>query len=347
MCQKSTHPAPSRQFVTVDKAAHMAISRPKFLTALVATSALVLTGCSGGSEDGGAGDDTYSVGINQLVQHPALDDATAGFKEAFDEAGVEVEFEEQNANGEQATALTIAQQFAADDLDLALAVATPAAQAMAQNLLDIPLLFTAVTDPVSAELVESMEAPGSNVTGTSDEAPIERQLELLKEIVPDAERVGIVHASGEVNSEVQVEQATEAAGPLDLEISTQTVTTVNEIQQAVEALGDVDAIYVPTDNMVVSGISSLVQVAESKQIPVIAAEEGTVEGGAVATLGIDYTELGRQTGEMALRILQDDEDPAEMPVETAAEFTYVVNEAAAERQGVTIPEDILAEAERK
>src|SRR5699024_8502169 len=279
--------------------------------------------------------------------HPALDDATAGFKEAFDEAGVEVEFEEQNANGEQATALTIAQQFAADDLDLALAVATPAAQAMAQNLLDIPLLFTAVTDPVSAELVESMEAPGSNVTGTSDEAPIERQLELLKEIVPDAERVGIVHASGEGNSEVQVEQATEAAGPLDLEISTQTVTTVNEIQQAVEALGDVDAIYVPTDNMVVSGISSLVQVAESKQIPVIAAEEGTVEGGAVATLGIDYTELGRQTGEMALRILQDDEDPAEMPVETAAEFTYVVNEAAAERQGVTIPEDILAEAERK
>ena len=130
-------------------------------------------------------------------------------------------------------------------------------------------------------------------------------------------------------------------------IVTQTVTTVNEIQQAVEALGDVDAIYVPTDNMVVAGIASLVQVAEDKQIPVIAAEEGTVEGGAVATLGIDYTELGRQTGEMALRILRDGEDPATMPVETATEFTYVVNEAAAERQGVTIPEDILAEADRK
>ena len=328
-------------------------SRTKVVAGFAA-AALFLTACtsdSGTDSDGtttaASGDDAYSIGINQLVQHPALDAATAGFKEVLDEAGVEVTYDEQNANGEQATALTIAQQFAADDLDLALAVATPAAQAMAQNLLDIPLLFTAVTDPVSAELVESMEAPGSNVTGTSDEAPIERQLELLKEIVPDAERVGIVHASGEVNSEVQVEQATEAAGPLDLEISTQTVTTVNEIQQAVEALGDVDAIYVPTDNMVVSGISSLVQVAESKQIPVIAAEEGTVEGGAVATLGIDYTELGRQTGEMALRILQDDEDPAEMPVETAAEFTYVVNEAAAERQGVTIPEDILAEAERK
>ncbi|AVZ40728.1 MULTISPECIES: ABC transporter substrate-binding protein [unclassified Dietzia] len=327
----------------------MAFSRAKLFTGLVATSALVLAGCTGGTEDGTAGDggESYTIGINQLVQHPALDAATAGFKEAFADAGVEVEFKEQNANGEQGTALTIAQQFAADDLDLALAVATPAAQAMAQNIINIPLLFTAVTDPVSAELVDSMEEPGANVTGTSDAAPIDEQLELLKQIVPDAERVGIVYASGEVNSQVQVDQAEEAAGPLDLEIVTQTVTSVNEIQQAVEALGDVDAIYVPTDNMVVSGIAALVQVAETKQIPVIAAEEGTVEGGAVATLGIDYTELGRQTGEMALRILRDGEDPATMPVETAAEFTYVVNEDAAERQGVTIPEDILAEAEKK
>ncbi len=326
----------------------MAISRSKLLTALVATSALTLTACSGGSGDDGGGDgESYSIGINQLLQHPALDDATAGFKQAFEEAGVEATFDEQNANGEQSTALTIAQQFAADDLDLALAVATPAAQAMAQNIVDIPLLFTAVTDPASAELVESNEAPGANVTGTSDAAPIDKQLELLKKIVPDAKKIGIVYASGEINSQVQVDQATEAAGPAGLEIETQTVTTVNEIQQAVEALGDVDAIYVPTDNMVVSGIASLVQVAEEKKIPVIGAESGTVEGGAVATLGIDYTELGRQTGEMALRILRDGEDPATMPVETATEFTYVVNEAAAERQGVTIPEDILAEAERK
>lgn len=333
--------------VTVDKALHMAFSRAKLITGLVATSALVLTGCSGGDDSAGGDGETYKIGINQLVQHPALDSATAGFIEAFEEAGVDAEFNEQNANGEQGTALTIAQQFAGDDLDLALAVATPAAQAMAQNIIDIPLLFTAVTDPVSADLVESMEEPGSNVTGTSDAAPIDQQLELLKEIVPDAETVGIVYASGEVNSQVQVDQATEAAGPLGLTIETQTVTNVTEIQQAVEALGDVDAIYVPTDNMVVSGIASLVQVAETKQIPVIAAEEGTVEGGAIATLGIDYTELGRQTGEMALRILQDGADPATMPVETAEVYTYVVNEAAAERQGVTIPENILAEAEKK
>lgn len=323
----------------------MAFSRAKLLTGLVATSALVLTGCSG-TDDGGSGDG-YKIGINQLVQHPALDAATEGFKQAFADAGVEVEFTEQNANGEQATALTIAQQMASDDLDLALAVATPAAQAMAQNITSIPLLFTAVTDPVQAELVDSMEEPGGNVTGTSDAAPIEEQLALLQELVPDAETIGIVYASGEVNSQVQVDQTEAAAEPLGLEVVTQTVTTVQEIQQAVEALGDVDAIYVPTDNMVVSGIASLVQIAETKQIPVIAAESGTVEGGAVATLGIDYTELGRQTGEMALRILQDGADPATMPVETAVEFTYVVNEDAAERQGVVIPEAILAEADRK
>ena len=227
-----------------------------------------------------------------------------------------------------------------------LAVATPAAQATAQNITDIPVLFTAVTDAVSAELVDSNEAPGGNVTGTSDIAPIEQQLELLQQLVPDAKSIGIVYASGEVNSQVQVDEVTKAAEPLGLSVNTQTVTTVNEIQQAVEALGDVDVIYVPTDNMVVSGISSLVQVAEQKQIPVIAAESGTVEGGALATLGIDYTELGRQTGEMALRILQDGEDPATMPVETATEFTYVINEDAAERQGVEIPQEILDKAER-
>src|SRR5699024_1563389 len=161
-------------------------------------------------------------------------------------------YDEQNANGEQATALTIAQQFAGKNLDLVLAVATPAAQATAQNITDIPVLFTAVTDPVSAELVDSEETPGGNVTGTSDVAPIEDQLDLLNELVPDARTVGIVYASGEVNSQVQVYLAKEAAGPRDLEIKTQTVTTANDIQQAVEALGDVDAIYVPTDNMVVA-----------------------------------------------------------------------------------------------
>lgn len=331
----------------------MSFPRIKKSATLVAATAVVafsLTACgdsatsSSSSSTAGEGE-SYHIGINQLVQHPALDAATEGFKSAFDDAGVEVEWDEQNANGEQATALTIAQQFASAGLDLALAVATPAAQATVQNLSDVPVLFTAVTDPVEADLVESLESPGANVTGTSDAAPFEKQLDLLTQIVPDAKSIGIVYASGEVNSQVQVDEMTEAAKKKGIEVVTQTVTSVTEIPQAAEAIGDVDAFYVPTDNMVVSGLSSLIQVAEDKQIPVIGAEEGTVEGGAVATIGIDYEELGRQTGEMALRILRDGADPAEMPVETASEFTYVVNEEAAKAQGVTIPQAILDEAE--
>ncbi|OFP36465.1 MULTISPECIES: ABC transporter substrate-binding protein [unclassified Corynebacterium] len=328
----------------------MHTSRPAL--ALIATAALLfptLAACSSDSEGGSGGDtaggESYSIGISQLVQHPALDAATEGFKEAFADAGVDVEFTEQNANGEQATALTIAQQFAGQNLDLILANATPAAQAMAQNVTDTPILFTSVTDPVEAELVNDWDAPGANVTGTSDKTPLKDQFDLIEQLAPDTKTIGIVYASGEVNSQIQVKDAEKEAAERGWTVETQTVTSVGEIPQAAETLSGVDVFYVPTDNMVVSGISSLVQVAEQHQIPVIGAEAGTVEGGAAATIGIDYKELGRQTGEMALRILRDGEDPAEMPVETATEFSYVVNEDAAKAQGVEIPEEILKQAE--
>lgn len=328
----------------------MHTSRPAL--ALLATAALLfptLAACSSDSEGGSDGDtaggESYSIGISQLVQHPALDAATEGFKEAFADAGVDVEFTEQNANGEQATALTIAQQFAGQNLDLILANATPAAQAMAQNVTDTPILFTSVTDPVEAELVNDWDAPGANVTGTSDKTPLKDQFDLIEQLAPDTKTIGIVYASGEVNSQIQVKDAEKEAAERGWTVETQTVTSVGEIPQAAETLSGVDVFYVPTDNMVVSGISSLVQVAEQHQIPVIGAEAGTVEGGAAATIGIDYKELGRQTGEMALRILRDGEDPAEMPVETATEFSYVVNEDAAKAQGVEIPEEILKQAE--
>lgn len=321
---------------------------------LTAAAALALSACSGSSDSTGGGDaavEKVTIGISQLLQHPALDSATEGFKQAFIDAGyVEgetVEFDLQNANGEQSTAVSIAQSFASSDADLVLAVATPAAQAAAQAITDKPVLFTAVTDAVTADLVASNAKPGGNVTGTSDAVPddaLQAQFELIKQLVPDAAKVGIVYASGEVNSEVQVAAAEKVAAGLDLEIVTKTVTTSGDIPQATESLGDVDAIYVPTDNLVVGGISSLVQVAEEKQIPVIGAESGTVEGGAIATLGIDYTELGRQTGEMALRILEKGEDPADTPVEFATELAYVVNPGAAERMDVEIPQEILDQA---
>jgi putative ABC transport system substrate-binding protein len=315
--------------------------------ALAAAGALALAGCSdSGSTSGDTNKgDSYSIGVIQLVQHPALDAATQGFQDAFKDAGVDVDWDVKNANGEQPTAVTMAQTFSSSDADLVLAVATPAAQAAAQAITDKPVLFTAVTDAVSAELVKSNDKPGANVTGTSDAAPIDEQLKLLKQIVPDAKTVGIVYSSGEVNSEVQVKAAKEAAEKQGLKIKETTVTTANDIAQATESLGDVDAIYVPTDNTVVSGIAAMIQVAEAKKIPVIGAESGTVEGGAIATIGIDYVELGRQTGEMALKILQDGADPATMSVELSKEFTYVVNPDAAKRMGVTIPQDILDKAE--
>lgn len=310
--------------------------------------ALGLAACGSGSADGEATatatGKTLKVGISQIVTHPSLDAAREGFKDALADAGYDVTYDEQNAQGDQSTAASIAGKFASDDLDLILAVATPTAQSIAQVVTDVPVLFTAVTDPVSAGLVESLEAPGGNVTGTSDANPVKEQLALINRIAPEAKTVGVVYSSGEVNSEVQVEWAKEAAAELGLEIVEATVSTSSEVQQAVESL-DVDAIYVPTDNNVVSALESVIQVAEAKDIPVIAAEGDSVARGTIATYGISYYELGRQTGEMAVRILEDGADPATMPVETQSELLLYLNKGAAERMGIAIPEDLLAEAD--
>lgn len=310
--------------------------------------ALGLAACGSGSADGEATatatGKTLKVGISQIVTHPSLDAAREGFKDALADAGYDVTYDEQNAQGDQSTAASIAGKFASDDLDLILTVATPTAQSIAQVVTDVPVLFTAVTDPVSAGLVESLEAPGGNVTGTSDANPVKEQLALINRIAPEAKTVGVVYSSGEVNSEVQVEWAKEAAAELGLEIVEATVSTSSEVQQAVESL-DVDAIYVPTDNNVVSALESVIQVAEAKDIPVIAAEGDSVARGTIATYGISYYELGRQTGEMAVRILEDGADPATMPVETQSELLLYLNKGAAERMGIAIPEDLLAEAD--
>ncbi|MGO3555399.1 MAG: ABC transporter substrate-binding protein [Microbacterium gubbeenense] len=315
---------------------------------LAATALFAATACSSSGEEGagdGAGaDETMKIGVLQFVQHPALDAATEGFKEALDDAGVDVEYDDQNAQGEVPNTNTIATTFASDDLDLVFTVATPAAQAATQAILDTPVLFTAVTDAEAAGLVDSNEAPGANVTGTSDLNPVADQLALLAEIAPDAKTVGVVYSSGEVNSEVQVDLAKEAAADLGLTIKEATVSNSSEVQQATQSLGDVDAIYVPTDNTVVSGIAALIQVAEQQQIPVISGDSGPVESGAVATIGIDYAKLGYQTGEMAAKILLEGADPATMPVETSNDVELIINPAGAERMGVELPDSVTERA---
>lgn len=320
-------------------------------TALLGATALAvalgLSACSsdtGTDGDGDGGAQSYQIGITQIVEHPSLDAAREGFKQALADADLEVSYDEQNAQGDQSTATSIANTFAGDDLDLVLAIATPTAQASVQAITDVPILITAVTDPVEAGLVDSWEAPGGNVTGTSDLNPVDEQLGLLGDLAPDAQTVGIVYSAGEVNSQIQVDLAREAAEELGLEIHEATVTNSSEVQQATESL-NVDAYYVPTDNTVVSGLEALLQVAESRSVPVIAADGASVERGALGTYGLDYERLGYQTGEMAVQVLTEDADPAEMPVETLSELSLILNSGAAERIGLELPAELVEAAD--
>lgn len=290
------------------------------------------------------------VGITQIVEHPALDAARDGFIERLTELGyvegVDIVYDVHSAQGDTATATTIAQKFLADGVDLVLAIATPTAQAAAHVIKDIPILITAVTDPVAAELVDSIERPGTNVTGTSDLTPVRAQLELLKTLVPSARRVGVVYNAGEVNSVVQVELAKQAAAELGLQIVEATAANSSEVLQAAQSLpGRVDAIYVPTDNTVVSAIESVVLVAERAKLPLIAGEDLSVEQGALATISLDYKQLGRQTGDIAHRVLQG-ENPAEIAIEYQEEMSIVLNLGAAARMGVSVSDDVLEQAAR-
>jgi len=293
--------------------------------------------------------ETLKVGIVQIVEHPALDSAREGFIDLFTENGYiegeKVTYQIQNAQGDMATANTIAQKFKNDNLDLILAIATPTAQAVANLIKDKPILITAVTDPVGAGLVASAEQPGTNVTGTNDLQPMEGQFKLAKELAPGAQRVGIIYNAGEANSVTQVRMAKEITGQLGLEVVEATVDTSAGVLQAAQSfIGRVDVIYVPTDNTVVSAFSSVLKVAEENKIPIIAGEENLVSQGALATVGVNYYRLGRQTAEMALKIIRDGAKPETMPIESQKDTELVINEDTAKAIGITIPASLRAKA---
>ncbi len=320
--------------------------------ASVAAAAVALAGCaapatSANPTGSASAPAAVKIGITQIVSHSSLDASREGFKKALADngyvVGQNVTYDEQNAQGDQATATAIANKFASSNLSLILAIATPTAQATAQVITTTPILFTAVTDPVSAQLVKSMEAPGGNVSGTTDLNPVAEQIALVKKLKPEAKTVGIIYSSGEVNSEVQVKLAREAAQKEGLTLVEKAVTNAGEVSAAAESL-NVDAIYIPTDNNVVSALSSVIQVAEQKKIPVVAGEGDSVKNGAVATYGIDYEKLGYQTGLMAVKILKEGKNPGEMPVEKQSEVKLVINSKAAARMGVTIPDDLKRDA---
>ena len=314
-----------------------------FLFVVTMLLSSVLTGCS--QKD----DDMLKIGVIQLTEHPALDATYNGFidglKEAGYEDGVNISVDFNSAQNDQSNCDTIATKLVNDKSDLILAIATPAAQAVANKTDTIPVLVTAVTDPESSGLVDSNEAPGGNISGTSDLTPVKEQIKLLQELLPGAKSVAVLFNSSETNSQFQAELAKaeiEAAGLTYIEA---TVSNTNEIQSVVQSLiGKADAIYSPTDNMIAQSMSAVSSIATENGIPCIVGEEGMVSTGGLATYGINYYNLGKQTAAQAVKILKDGTNPGDMPIEYLTNATLMINKTIADELGLVIPEDKLTEA---
>lgn len=285
------------------------------------------------------------IGVLQLIEHNALDSAYKGFVDGLKEAGYEdgknIVIDYQNAQGEQANCITIGQKFINDKSDLILAIATPAAQAIANMTKDIPILITAVTDPADSKLVADNNAPGGNVTGTSDLTPVEAQIELLKEIIPNVKTVGLLYCSSEQNSVFQINIAKKKLDAMGIKYIDIAISNLNEIQQVIQnVIGKVEAIYTPTDNMIANGMATVALMTEPAKLPVICGEGGMTMLGGTATYGINYYELGKLTSTQAVSILKGDKKTSEMPIEYLQKFDLVVNTNMIESIGLTIPESL-------
>lgn len=303
-----------------------------------------LAGCSQKTDS-----DMKTIGVLQYTEHAALDASYEGFIAALEDEGyvdgdnIHIDF--KNAQGQNPTAQTIASQLVNSNVDLVFAIATPAAQAAYNATKDIPIVITAVTDPVESGLTKAWDVSGTNVTGTSDLTPVAKQMELITELVPEAKTVGVIYTTSEVNSEVQVKMAEEAASNLGLQVIRVGVTTVNDIPQAVASVIDkVDAMYAPTDNLIASSMPVLWNACLDKKVPIVAGVDTMVIDGGIATEGIDYYQLGYETGLMAAQVLEG-KDPSTMPINTLQNTTLIVNQKNAEAIGLSIPDSILKGAE--
>lgn len=299
---------------------------------------LVLVGCGNDKEAENKKDGMINVGILQYMEHDSLSLARKGFLSEFKDAGYiegdNMIVDYQNAQGDQANLQSMSERLAGEN-DVILAIATPAAQALANVTEEDPILFTAVTDPVDAGLVNSMEKPGKNLTGTSDIVPIDEQIALLLSIAPDAKTVGIIFNSSEPNSKIQADMAEKAIKDKGVAVKVLTVTSTNDVQQVMTTLAqEVDAVYIPTDNTLASTMPTVGEIATEYKLPVIPGSAEMVQAGALATYGINYTDLGRQTAQMALKIIKDGKKPSEMKVETSNNLELVVNKEMAKALGI-------------
>ena len=306
-----------------------------------------LSGCGDGEKpalgDAASGDTAsgsgYKIGVLQLTEHGALDQTNEGFIDALDDAGISYTVDQQSAQNDQSTCQTIASKFVNDGDDLIFAIATPAAQAVAGATTEIPIVGSAITDYAESGLVASNEAPGGNVTGSSDLTPVEDQIDLLRQLLPDAKTVGILYCSAESNSGVQVSLAEKALDAAGIAHERYSVSSSNEIQQMVESMvGKVDAIYAPTDNTIAAGMATVSMVANENALPVIVGCDTMVQDGGLASYSINYRDLGYKAGEMAVKILAEGADPADMPIEylSSAECQLIVNQATADALGIDI-----------
>ena len=293
-------------------------------------------------------DVVVKVGILQYAQHPALDKANEGFVQALADQGfvdgdnIKIDF--QNAQGNQATTETIADKLVNDGNALIYAIATPAAQAVAQKTQDIPVVVSAVTNPENAGLVDSNEAPGGNITGVSDLTPVAEQIALMQELLPNAKTVAIMYTNSEDNSRFQADLAKVAVEAAGLEWIEATVSDISQIQQVTESLvGKVDVIYIPTDNLMAEGIATITMVATNHGIPCIVGEPSMVMGGGLATDGIDYYNVGYLAGLQAAKILRGEATPATMPIEYLGkeDREIVINKEVVEALGIIVPDSLL------
>ncbi|MDL2058465.1 ABC transporter substrate-binding protein [Mesosutterella sp. AGMB02718] len=324
---------------------------------LAGLAALTLASCGGQGSSPAASSAAASpaasptnVGIIQLVEHPALDLANKGIVDALADRGYrdgeKIKIDRQNAQADQSNMKNIAQRFVSNKCGIIFAIATPAAQTVANTTKTIPIVGTAITDYESAKLVKNRDKPGTNVTGTSDMNPVAEQAGLIKQLVPGVKTVGVIYNSSEVNSEVQVKAFRAEAGKLGMQLKVATVSNVNDIQQAAHSLvGKVQALYIPTDNVLASAMPTLVKVTNPAKLPVIAGEPGMVRSGALATIGIDYYTLGRMTGDMGADILEGKAKPETTAIRYQKDFKVTLNEKAAAEIGCKFPESVRANAE--
>lgn len=285
----------------------------------------LLTACSKNSNT-----DIKTIGITQLVEHPSLDKARNGFIKALEDKGYKdgenIKIDYQNAQNDMLTTQTIANKFVSDKKDLIYAVSTPSAQAAYNSTKDIPILITAVTDPVAAGLVKSLDKPEGNLSGTSDYISIDKNLELIKTLVPKAKTIGVLYSTSEVNSKIQVEMLKKYASKNNYKVVEKGISSSNEINQAISSLSkNIDVLYVPTDNLIVSSMPIVSKIATDNKIPVIASEDGSVKSGALACQGIDYEKLGYKTGEIAVKVLNG-EKVSNIPISTLDDTQIIINE---------------------